>query len=347
MYNEFYDKLSYTAEQKAHIAANAAQEARSHMSTPHRSLRLVSRIAAAAVLLVSVFTITAEAVGIPTPVSEILAPIFGGTVAQTEVIDKIGRPIDAGDTDNGVTIRAEAIIGDEYNACIVFSISRDDGTPLLPQNVTAEQLRLGGFCSVGLTHSSGFHGTGRFRDSVPGDSEIQYIQMISSDEPLNKGTAKIEFDDLSCWDEATGESIPVVEGRWKFRFDVDYDDSSVRLGSGETFRQDDMNFTITDIQLSPVGIRVAYEVDSEVHWSDAPSGRLPEEDRRQTERYMEDVEILLIKKDGTAVDMSITGGSLRPENGKTYCTKSTVFSDIYPLEDWEALRVGGINFPIG
>ena len=344
-YQKSYDKLSFTAEQKARIAANAAREASTVSRKTRKNHHVLGKIAAAA-CLVSILTVTAEAAGIPTPVSEILSPIFGGAVAQTEVIDQIGRPIDASDTDNGVTIRAEAIIGDRYNACIVFSVTRDDGTPLLPENIPAEQLRLGDFGDIRLVQSGGAHGSARFRDEIPGDNQLQYICTISSDEPLNKGTAKVEFQDLSYWDEASGESVPVVEGHWKFRFDVDYADSSVRLGNGETFSQEGMKFTITDIYVSPVGIRLDYEVDSEVRWSNAPSGRPPEEDRLQMEHYMENVEILLVKKDGTVIDISNAGGSIRPENGKTYCSKSTVFSDILLLEEVESVRVGGIPFPI-
>ena len=40
--------------------------------------------------------------------AEAFAPIFGGSAAQTEIIDKIGYPIGASDTDHGVTITADA-----------------------------------------------------------------------------------------------------------------------------------------------------------------------------------------------------------------------------------------------
>lgn len=345
-YSEIYDTLSYTAEQKTQIAARAAAEAQAVQRKTRRSSHPLSKIAAAAACLVAVFTISAEAAGIPTPVSGILAPILGGTVAQTEVIDKIGHPIDAGDTDNGITIRADAIIGDAYNACIVFTISRDDRTPLLPDGVAAEQLLLGGYSDVTLTGAGGSHGSARFIDQVPGDNEIQYLYMISTDEPLNKGTCKVTFGDLTQWDDINEDEKPVIEGNWKFRFEVDYEDSSVILGNGEIFRQEDMNFTITEIRVSPIAVQVSYEVDSEVHWSDAPSGRLPEEDRRQSERYMENVEILLNKKDGSVIDMSNSGGSIKPDEGKTSCVKGSVLTEVVPLEELESISVGGIVFPI-
>ena len=61
---------------------------------------------------------------------EVFSPLFGGAPAQTEIIDKIGYPVGASDTDNGVTVTADAVMGDAYNAVIVYTISRDDGTRL-------------------------------------------------------------------------------------------------------------------------------------------------------------------------------------------------------------------------
>ena len=82
-----------------------------------------------AACLAAALAVGAGASGVLKSAAEVFAPIFGGSAAQTEVIDKIGHPIGAGDTDNGVTITADAIIGDTYNAAIVYTIRRDDGTP--------------------------------------------------------------------------------------------------------------------------------------------------------------------------------------------------------------------------
>ena len=149
-----------------------------------------------------------------------------------------------------------------------------------------------------------------------------------------------------CWDDAAGEAVTLIEGHWKFRFDVDYEDSSVTLGGGETFTQNGMTFTVDSVSVSPVAVKVDYTVDSEVQWSDAPSGQVPEEDRIQMERYFENVEILLTKKDGTVIDMSNSGGGIRPDHGVTVCDKGDVFDEIIPLEELESISVGGIVYPI-
>lgn len=340
-YQNFYDQLTYTQEQKAAIGARASAAAR---KKPENKVLRFGKIAAAAACLVCVLTVTAEAAGISTPVSELLAPIFGGSVAQTEVLDKIGHPIEASDTDNGVTIQADAVIGDEYNICMVFTISRDDGTPLLPEGVTADQLLAGGFDNISF--GKGGHGTAYFVDAVPGDEVIQYVWVFSSDEPVNQGKATAEFHDIRTYGNSEEESAVVLEGDWKFRFDVAYEDSSIALGGGETFEQDGMTFTIMEVRVSPLAVRVAYEVDSQVQWSNAESGRMPEGDARQIELYQGNVEILLNKKDGTVVDMTNSGGSLAPENGKTVCVKGNAFEEIIPLEELESVSVGGITFPI-
>ena len=280
------------------------------------------------------------------PAVESFSDIFGGSAAQTEVIDKIGRPIGASDTDNGVTIIADAIIGDAYNAAIVYTIRRDDGTPLLPEDANEKGLLMGGFGGTWLEVTGGSHGSAWFVDEVPGDNTIQLVQTISADVPITKRTATAEFEDLRGWDEAAGEAATLIEGHWKFRFDVDYEDSSVTLVGGETFTQDGMTFTVDSVSVSPIAVRVAYTVDSEVQWSDAPSGRESEEDSRQMERYFENVEILLTKKDGTVIDMSSSGGGIRPDHGVTVCDKGGIFDEIIPLEELESISVGGILYPI-
>lgn len=129
-YQHTLDSLHFTPEQKSDIARRALQAAQEQQSRTRRPIRRTVLIAAAAVLVLAVGT--AGATGILKSAAEVFAPIFGGSAAQTEIIDKIGYPIGASDTAGGVTITADAVMGDAYNAAIVFTITRDDGTALLP-----------------------------------------------------------------------------------------------------------------------------------------------------------------------------------------------------------------------
>ena len=128
-----------------------------------------------------------------------------------------------------------------------------------------------------------------------------------------------------------------------FQCPLDGEQFTLAVGS---VNQNGMTFTVDSVSVSPVALKVDYTVDSEVQWSDAPSGREPEEDSIQSQRYFENVEILLSKKDDAVIDLSSSGGSLNPENGVTVCDKGEVFDEILPLEDLESISVGGIVYPL-
>ena len=348
-YQESLNALHFTDEQKAAIARRAAEAAQRQTQAArrtrahHRPVRRMALIAAAAVLVLAVGT--AGATGILKSGVEVFSPLFGGAPAQTEIIDKIGYPVGASDTDNGVTVTADAVMGDAYNAVIVYTISRDDGTRLLPEDLDGAMLLVHGN-GTDLNILGGSHGGSRFVVEDPASSSIQMVETISADRPINNCTATGTFENIYKWDEATGEAVPIIEGKWKVKFQMAYEDSSVTLGSGETFTQNGMTFTIDGITLSPVAYKVDYTVDSEVVWSDSGSGRQSEEDSRQVERYMENVEILLTLTDGTVVDLSNAGGSIEPEDGVTVCSKGEMFSEVIPMEDMASISVGGVVFPI-
>lgn len=341
-YKSAMDSLRFTDEQKRRIAQSAASAA---ARQTRRVRRPIGRTILVAACIAAVLAISAGAAGVLKTAAESFSGIFGGSAAQTEIIDRIGYPIGASDTDNGVTITADAIIGDEYNAAIVLTVRRDDGTRLFPEEVNEKNLLLGGAGGVEMNVKGGSHGSLWFVDEDPDDDHIQIIQTISSDTPLTHGAATVEFSDIRGWDDEAGESVPLLEGHWKFHFDVDYEDSSVVLGGGETFEQDGLTFTIDEVRVSPVAVRVAYTVDSQVQWSDAPSGRISEQDREVQLRYFENVEILLTKADGAVVSAP-TGGSIKPEGGVTACVKGGVLDEIIPLEELESISVGGIVYPI-
>ena len=345
-YQEALNGLHFTDEQKAAIARRAAEAAARQTRTAQRPRRRpIRRTVLIAACLVLALTATAGATGVLRSAVEVFSPLFGGAPAQTEIIDKIGYPVGACDTDNGVTVTADAVMGDAYNAVIVYTISRDDGTRLLPEDISGDMLLVHGN-GTDLSVWGGTHGGSYFVVEDPAASSIQMVETLSSDRPINDCTATGTFENIYKWDEATGEAVPIIEGKWKVKFEMAYEDSSISLGSGETFTQGGMTFTIDSITLSPVAYKVDYTVDSEVVWSDSGSGRQSEEDRLTTERYFENVEILLTLTDGTVLDLSNAGGSIGPEDGVTVCSKGETFSQVVPMEEMASISVGGVVFPI-
>ena len=200
-YKKEMSELRFTENQKKTLAEAAASAAGS--GTKRR--RPVFRAALIAAAMVMVLAAGASAAGIlPAPV-DVFAPLFGGSVAQTEVIDKIGHPIGASDSCKGITITADAIMGDEYNAVIVYTISRDDGERFFPEgeNLDSRMLVMGGFGGASWARG-GAYGGAWFVDEDPDDDRIQYVETVCSEVPLTKGTARTEFEDLRCMDPEAG-----------------------------------------------------------------------------------------------------------------------------------------------
>lgn len=344
-YKKEMSALRFTGEQKEALARAAAEAAQEQKGRKRRPVFRVSLIAAAVAV---VLVVGSSAAGVlPEPV-DVFAPLFGGAVAQTEVIGKIGHPIGASDTDGGITISADAIMGDEYNAVIVYTLSRDDGERFLPEGVEARHLLMGGFGGSSWVRG-GTHGGSWFVDDDPEDNKIQMVETASSDVSMTKGTATVRFEDLCYWSGETEKPEPLYPGNWKFRFEVDYEDCSVHLGGGEAASQDGLSFTIDEVTVSPIAVQAAYTADLAVVWDDnRESGRQSPEDARQSQRYLENVEMFLTKTDGTVVDLSNCGGGITPDYDANVsrCTKGKVFDEIIPLEDMASISVGGVVYEI-
>ena len=92
-YKDAMDSLHYTDQQKALLAERAAQAAHQTEKRAHRPLLRTALIAAC---LTAALAVTAGATGVLKSAAEAFAPIFGGSAAQTEIIDRRrhpGRPL--------------------------------------------------------------------------------------------------------------------------------------------------------------------------------------------------------------------------------------------------------------
>ncbi len=354
-YTEAMAGLQFSDEAKARMVQNLldAQEkaADNVVAMPRGRKRRLPRIAAVGVAAAVVLTVGASATGVLKTASEAFQGVFGPT-ADTEIIDQIGRPVGASDTSGGVTVTADAIIGDKYHYAITYSIVKDDGTAfdidltntvgngVLPLTFEESDCTLSGYLG-------GTHGGSYFFDADPADNAIQYVETreISNGE-VRGHTVRAKFKDLCVYDDEMNRVL-LAEGDWSFKFNLDFEDTSVSLPAGQTFDLNGMTATIDEITLSPLALRVDYTVDSEVQWDEnAQSGRQSDHDSEQMNRYFESVQILVNKADGTSLDLSLAGGSISPEGGKTICQKGEIFSEIIPLEDIVSVTVQGIDIPV-
>ena len=298
-YRDSMDRLHFTQEQKQEMVDRLMEAG--PVSSVRRPLRFrrFAAVGAAAALALSLGV--AGATGALGSAGDAFAGLFGGGHAETEIIDQIGYPIGASATSNGVTITADAIMGDTYSYAIVYSIRRDDGSPLVSDETLAAgaerdgllPLRFRNYGTQVRTSGGGAHGSSWFYDADPADNAIQFVEMMTQDQPLKPGTASVKFQDLSVYtdnDYRTSETL--AEGTWRLKFDFSFEDSSISLPAGQSFTLNGMDATLDGVTLSPLSIQVDYTVHQELAWSeDRESGQINAHDRERGDRLPEEPDL--------------------------------------------------------
>ena len=274
-YRQSLDELHFTREEKnAMVDRLTAGESRG--SGKVRSIRRTVTVGVAAALLM---TMGVGAAVTLTPAGEVFASIFGDSPAQTEILDRMGVPIGASDTADGVTITADAIIGDTYSYAVVYSIARDDGQPLAEDLTPLE----GTDGTLPLTFDQsdtfirmlgGSHGSAYFYDADPTDAAIQYVVMMTMDTPIEPGTATATFQNLYLCSEDARDRTLLAEGNWKIRFQFNFPDSGVSLDAGQTFQLSGMEATLDGVTISPLSIQVDYTVREKFQMEDQENGKM-------------------------------------------------------------------------
>ena len=342
-YKQQLNRLSFTPEEKVAMIRRLADASQ---AAPKKRRRL-GRGAAAAIAVAACLAVSAGAVGALKSAGDAFAPVFG--TAETEIVDKIGHPIGVSATNGGVTITADAIIGDAYHYAIVYTIAKADGSAfdfdvnntvgdgILPLSFDRQDTELG--------LMGGAHGSSWFYDADSGNNAIQFIEERETDGTLSAGhSAKVVFRDLYY---GSGEDARLLaQGKWVLRFDLDFEDASLDLPAGQETTLNGMPLTTNRVTLSPLALQVDYTVGSAVQWSDAPDGQESAENRTQHQRYQGDLTLLVTMQDGSVLDLTDAGGSLSPEGDTTHGTKGSVFSRIIDTEQAVSVTVGDIVIPV-
>lgn len=198
---------------------------------------------------------------------EALDALLQGSPAATRVIDSIGRPVDAAATSNGVTIKAEAVAGDEQSYSVVYSISWEDG---IPEQVLDPEYAIvleGGAYVQGAEDSSSRMYS---YDSDPGDNAICYVEQTRLRTPaeLAGRTCKVRVNRIVaayCGENALpGESnrVTIAEGRWEFRFIIDYEELGIELcESGPVEGPGWSGMALTSARLTPLALQLEFDVE--------------------------------------------------------------------------------------
>ena len=192
-YKASLDKLRFDDESKARMASNLGAAAAARIdaqtrivelpkgATRHRPKRRLTLVAAclAACLVVGGGGGVAVAAGVLPNPADVLSDVFGGAPAETELLNEVGRPIGASATSNGVTVTAEAVVGDRSNFTVVYDVEFDDPSVLEgiePNENGVLPLVADAACHVDGTVAGG--GAAWFYDADPGDDTIQYAESM-------------------------------------------------------------------------------------------------------------------------------------------------------------------------
>ncbi len=363
-YKEAMGRLQFSEEEKKRILRNLTLAHDGEQTKPASSvqpspratrggkfpLRYAAACAAALLLVVGIGG-GAYASGTLIGVKTLIGDLFGGPPAQTQVVDKIGRPIGASASSNGVTITADAIVGDRTNYAIVFTIAKDDGTAF--EGIEALE---NGLLPLGFSDSSGIlvdgmnsaNGSSFFYDADPADNAIQYVEKMSvssgGDNIIGR-TAHIELKDLNMFTD-NGRHI-ISEGTWRMKFEIDYEDTSVELASGQEFDLNGMNATIDSASISPIALTLEYTVLDTMSWNDQDSGKLSNNSQSQMDRFLS-FPIAVNMKDGTTIELNSSdgGGSTQTKGESTSCNKSIMFDTFMNIDAIASVTINGTTISL-
>ena len=317
-----------------------------------RTARSFKAIAAAAAV-VAVFVVgggIAYATGGLVTLQQAFDDIFNGPPARTEVADKIGHPVDAVASSNGITVSADAVIGDATHLTIVYSVVRDDGEAFdtrgdvdgrLPYMFRTEDIDAGRFESM--------LGSIYFYDANPEDAAIQMVQQLefSGNDSLVGKTARVNLRDLMRVGE-TEEQTVTHKGEWALKFELNYEDASIKLPAGQTFSLNGMTATVDSIMVSPIAFTVAYTVDEAMPDFDEPSGKMSDELSAAMDRYLGIGDVSVIMADGTVYTQGTNGGGSMVRDGNVeHCDTGFFFERIIDVDEVVAVTILGMTVTRG
>ncbi|WP_417228732.1 sigma-70 family RNA polymerase sigma factor [Thermophilibacter sp.] len=235
----------------------------------------------------------------------------------------------------GVTVSADAVLGDDTHYVVVYSLTPDD--PTLFENVARsdEGTVLLGFSNIAIPENVGATGGGMgayFYDADPDDASVQYVQQCwaESEDGLAGTTAYVKLVDLCALDPETLEPVgePLATGTWVLEVPLDYESAAISLPTGQTVDYEGASVTVTELSVSPLGAMISYDLVGTPDTSqEFPQLNLP---------------VFVNFADGTSFDATWVGGF----GDDTHVTKGASFDRIVDAEDIVSVTVGDVTIEV-
>lgn len=318
-------ELYQAAFSRVKAPVDAAQKALARLQTepaaPRRVVRY-GRRAAAALALAALLTVTAWAEVSNGAVSNLLAPLYGG--AQTELVDHIGRPLNAQASNGEYTITADAVVGDRNTVYIVYTLRRDDGQP------TPEYARFADW------ENSAAVGTGsHIVEAQPGENGTRvFVEEWSGLSPVFGRNAVVTLTDLEEYNPVTEERTPLAEGTWKLHFTLRYEDTTETIPTNGLVVTDETGraYTVTALRLSAIGLSL--DMTTEPYDPNSKGAGLD----------IEQFPVSVRLKNGTEAPVRSQNAGSTSSGRADY---SAQFKMPYPKDTVEAVIICGTEVPIG
>ncbi len=367
-YRHALEHISFTDNAKQHMANSIAQSvassdaatAQSNFNGTRRKpriarhpVRTVARIAAVTAVLAIVIggAGTAMATGVLPLPSDMLSDIFDGPASQTEIIDRIGRPVGASCSNNGVTVTADAIMGDKDMVTIAYTLTFDDPAALKKLSEPGENGTIAGSVdgNVYVDGEHGGQGQSWLIDKNPNDSSIQYFAQFSVESPGLMGrTVRTHINSLVV--PRAGKELPeykkILTGPWDLKFQLNYEDTSVTIPAPKSVNFNGTKATIQEATVSCVGVSVRYNIDRSIE-HDNNSGKMSQ-NMEESMDAVGSIPLIVTFKDGHVEDATSHSGYFanKLDNGTTDVHKTWPFSQVCDTDKIASVQIGDTVIPM-
>lgn len=367
-YRHALEHISFTDNAKQHMANSIAQSvassdaatAQSNFNGTRRKpriarhpVRTVARIAAVTAVLAIVIggAGTAMATGVLPLPSDMLSDIFDGPASQTEIIDRIGRPVGASCSNNGVTVTADAIMGDKDMVTIAYTLTFDDPAALKKLSEPGENGTIAGSVdgNVYVDGEHGGQGQSWLIDKNPNDSSIQYFAQFSVESPGLMGrTVRTHINSLVV--PRAGKELPeykkILTGPWDLKFQLNYEDTSVTIPAPKSVNFNGTKATIQEATVSCVGVSVRYNIGRSIE-HDNNSGKMSQ-NMEESMDAVGNIPLIVTFKDGHVEDATSHSGYFanKLDNGTTDVHKTWPFSQVCDTDKIASVQIGDTVIPM-
>lgn len=367
-YRHALEHISFTDNAKQHMANSIAQSVASSDAATAQSnfngtrrmpriarhpVRTVARIAAVTAVLAIVIggAGTAMATGVLPLPSDMLSDIFDGPASQTEIIDRIGRPVGASCSNNGVTVTADAIMGDKDMVTIAYTLTFDDPAALKKLSEPGENGTIAGSVdgNVYVDGEHGGQGQSWLIDKNPNDSSIQYFAQFSVESPGLMGrTVRTHINSLVV--PRAGKELPeykkILTGPWDLKFQLNYEDTSVTIPAPKSVNFNGTKATIQEATVSCVGVSVRYNIDRSIE-HDNNGGKMSQ-NMEESMDAVGNIPLIVTFKDGHVEDATSHSGYFanKLDNGTTDVHKTWPFSQVCDTDKIASVQIGDTVIPM-